>query len=85
MLLVFLSGVFFAMPSFTLFAVAGHEIGVFDFLPATHGMLALQQVLIGGAGLGEIGFRLVVMAALSILYFVIGVAIFGRRQMRQQS
>jgi ABC-2 type transport system permease protein len=83
MLQVFLSGMFFVLPPFTLFAVAGHEIGVFGFLPATHGVLALQQVLIGGAGLDETGFRLVVMAALSILYFVIGVAIFGRRQMRQ--
>jgi ABC-2 type transport system permease protein len=85
MLQVFLSGMFFVLPPFTLFAVAGHEIGVFDFLPATHGVLALQQVLIGGAGLGVIGFRLVVMTAVSMLYSVIGVVIFGRRQMRQRA
>jgi ABC-2 type transport system permease protein len=85
MVLVFLCGVFFTMPPFTLFAVAGHEIGVFDFLPATHGMLVLQQVLIGGTGLREIGFRLVVMAALSIIYFVAGIVVFGRRQVRQQT
>ena len=34
-----------------LVGVAGHEIGAFDFIPATHGLLALQQVLSGGAGL----------------------------------
>ncbi len=82
---VFMSGAFFALPPLTVFTVAGHEIGLFDFLPATHGMLALQQVLIGGAGLGEIQFRLAVMVGLSLVYFIAGVIIFNQMQMQRGS
>jgi ABC-2 type transport system permease protein len=85
MLQVFLCGAFFALPSSTLFTLNGHEIGVFDFLPATHGMLALQQVLSGQARLSDIAFRLAAMTSLAILYFAIGILVFGRRQMRQQA
>jgi ABC-type multidrug transport system permease subunit len=85
MLQVFLCGAFFALPSSTLFTLNGHEIGVFDFLPATHGMLALQQVLSGQAGLSDIAFRLAAMTLLAILYFAIGILVFGRKQMRQQA
>jgi ABC-2 type transport system permease protein len=85
MLQVFLCGAFFSLPSVTLFTLSGHEIGVFDFLPATHGMLALQQVLSGHAGVPDIAFRLTAMTSLSILYFAIGTLVFGRRQMRQHA
>jgi ABC-2 type transport system permease protein len=83
MLQVFMSGAFFALPPLTVFTLAGHEIGLFDFLPATHGILALQQVLVGGAGLEEIWFRMVAMVGLSLVYFAAGVVIFAQMQMRQ--
>ena len=79
---VFMSGAFFPLPPMTVLTLAGHEIGAFDFLPATHGMLALRQVFVGGAGPSEIAFRLGMMAVLSALYFAVGVTVFGQRQMR---
>jgi ABC-2 type transport system permease protein len=85
MLQVFLCGSFFTISSsYTLFTLAGHEISLFDVLPATHGMLALQQVLSGGAGFSDVAFRLILMAGLSILFFAVGVGVFAQRQMRQQ-
>ncbi len=83
MLQVFLSGAFFMMPSPTLFSLFDHAIGAFDFIPATHGMLALQQVLSGGAGLGEVWFRMLAALVLSVLYFLISVLIFSRLNQRQ--
>jgi ABC-2 type transport system permease protein len=79
---VFMSGAFFPLPPMTVFSLAGHPIGAFDFLPATHGMLALRQVFIGGAALNEIAFRLGMTAVLSVLYFALGVFVFERMQMR---
>jgi ABC-2 type transport system permease protein len=83
MLQVMISGSFFPMPAPTVLAIAGHEMSLFDLCPATHGMLLLQQVMCYGASWSEIGFRLVVMLALSLLYFAIGVLVFQRLQMRE--
>jgi ABC-2 type transport system permease protein len=82
MMQVFLSGSFYQLPPLTIFTLASHQIDLFDVFPATHGFMALQQVLSYGAGLSEIGFRLGATLVLSALYFVAGVLIFQRRQMR---
>jgi ABC-2 type transport system permease protein len=82
MILVFFSGAMYQLPPLTVFTLAGHQIGVFDLLPATHGFLALQQVLTYGAGLREIAFRLGVTVALSLLCFALGVVAFQRLKMR---
>lgn len=82
MMQVFISGSFFPLPAPTLLTIAGHEMTLFDLIPATHGMTLLQQVLSYGAGWNEIAFRLTVMVALSVIYFLAGVAVFRRLQMR---
>jgi ABC-2 type transport system permease protein len=84
MLQVFVSGSFYQFPSLTLFTLAGHQIDLFDVFPATHGFMALQQVLTYGAGLGEVGFRLGATLLLSVAYFSGGVLIFRRLQMRDR-
>jgi ABC-2 type transport system permease protein len=83
MIQVFLSGAMFPLPPFTVFTFAGHEVGLFDIIPASHVVLALQQVMCYGAGWREIGFQIAMAAGLSALYFALGVIVFGRRQMRQ--
>ena len=85
MLQVFLSGAMFPLPPLTVFTLAGHEIGAFDFIPATHGLLALQQVLTGGADLGDVAFRLVLTLGLSLFYCAVGIAIFSWRQMQARA
>jgi ABC-2 type transport system permease protein len=84
MIQVFLSGSFYTLPSITMFTLAGHQIDLFDVFPATHGFLALQQVLSYGAGLREIGFRLGATLVVSAFYFVVGVIVFQRLQMQSQ-
>jgi len=82
MLQVFISGAFFPMPSEPLFKIAGHGLGFFDLIPATHGMLALQQVLSGGAGWSQVAFRATAMLLLSLVYFGVGAWVFRRFHMR---
>jgi ABC-2 type transport system permease protein len=82
MLQVFLSGAFFAMPPLTVFSLAGYEIGAFDFLPATHAMLILQQLLNGGVAWSSVGFRLAATSLLTLVYFFLGMVFFKNFQMR---
>lgn len=78
MIQVFLSGAFFAMPTPVLFTLLDHPINLFDFIPASHSMLALQQVLSGGATLAEVGFRTTATLLLSLVYFFIGIIVYRR-------
>jgi ABC-2 type transport system permease protein len=82
MIQVFFSGAIYQLPALPLFTLADHQVGLFDIFPASHGFLALQQVLVYGAGLRDIVFRLGATLALSVLYFVVGVIVFRRLQMR---
>jgi ABC-2 type transport system permease protein len=85
MLQVFLSGAFYEMPPLTIFTVGGHPIGLFDVFPATHGLLALQQVFNYGASLSQVAFRLGATLILSVIILVAGVAIYHRQQMRSRA
>jgi ABC-2 type transport system permease protein len=81
---VFLSGSFYQFPSPTLFKLAGHQIDLFDIFPATHGFLALQQVLSYGANFQQISFRLAATLVLSTIYLFIGVGIFQQSKMKEK-
>ena len=82
MVQVFLSGAMFPLSPLTVFTFAGHEVGLFDIVPASHVVLALQQVMCYGAGWREVSFQIAMAAGLSALYFALGVIVFGRKQMR---
>ncbi len=82
MIQVFLSGSFYQLPPITLFQIGEQAIDLFDIFPATHGLQALQQVMVYGATLPEIRYRLIAMIALSILIFIFGIALFRKSQMK---
>jgi ABC-2 type transport system permease protein len=82
MLQVFASGAFFPVPAPALFQLFGHEIAWNDILPATHAMTALQQAILYGARLDQIGFRLAAAAVLSLVFFVIGVLLYQWKVLR---
>ena len=85
MMQVWFSGSFYRLPPMTVFTLAGHQIDLFDVFPATHGFLALQQVLSYGAEVKEIAFRLGATLALSLGYFAVGVVVFQRLKMRDST
>jgi len=82
MVQVFMCGAFFAMPTLPLFNLMDHQFGVFDFLPATQAMQAMQMVLARGAGWDQVRFRFILMLVLSLIYFAVGVWVFQRAQMK---
>lgn len=81
-LLMFFSGAIFPIPKIPLFTLAGHPFGLYDILPVTHAVAALNKVLTLGAGLGEIGYELGMLLGLSALYFGVSVWIFQRVHLR---
>lgn len=80
-LLLFFSGSVFPPVKLSLFTLAGHTFRIFDFLPHTHAVVALNKVLSLGAGPGEVAFELAAMTLLSVLYFMAGVWLFKRRHL----
>ncbi len=79
---VIVCGAFFPLPPMTMFHLGSHPIGPFDLFPATHGMLALQQVLSYGDGLQQVAFRVTATLVLSLVYLAAGIALFGWARMR---
>jgi ABC-2 type transport system permease protein len=80
--LMFLSGAIFPIPKTVIFTLGGQEIGLYDLLPPTHAVVALNKVLTLGAGLDEVAYELGALLVLSIAYFAIGVWLFQRTQLR---
>ncbi len=81
--LMFFTGAVFPIPPMPLFTVAGRTIGMFDFLPPTHAIVALNKVLTLGAGLKDVVYELCVLLILSALYFGIGVWLFNKLRLKR--
>jgi ABC-2 type transport system permease protein len=81
-LMMFFSGVIFPMPMVKLFTIAGRTISLYDILPPTHAVAALNKILTLGASFGEVAYELIALVVLSVLYFLAGVWLFQRMHLR---
>ncbi len=81
-LMMFFSGAIYPLPKIKMFEISGHVVGLWDILPATHAVIALNKILSLGAGLGDVGWELGWLSALSALFFGAGVWIFHRMHLR---
>ena len=81
-LLMFFTGTVFPIPPIPLFTVAGRTIALFDFLPPTHAVVALNKVLTLGAGITDVSYELTILFVLSAIYFAAGVWLFKRIHLR---
>ncbi len=81
-ILMFFSGGMFPLPPLHLFSVGGHAVSINDFLPTTHTISALGQVLNQEAGLGDIAFELGAILVLTVVFFAAGARLFTRRHMQ---
>ncbi|MBI9046614.1 MAG: ABC transporter permease [Anaerolineaceae bacterium] len=80
-LMAFFTGAVFPIPKLPLFSIGGRVIALFDLLPPSHAVAALNKVLSLGAGPLDILYELSALTVLSILYFIVGVVLFQRRQL----
>jgi ABC-2 type transport system permease protein len=81
-LFMFMSGVIYPMPRTPLFTLFGHAVAIYDILPTTHAVLALNKIFTLGLGFKDILFELSAVTLLSLIYFAIGVWVFQKRQMK---
>ena len=82
-LCMFFSSAVFPIPRVPLFTVGGRSIGLYDVLPPTHAVAALNKILTFGAGPGEVVFELAALSVLSVTYFALGVWLFKRTHLRR--
>jgi len=79
---MFFSGAVYPLPRIRLFEVAGRVISLYDVIPSTHAVVALNKILTLGSGLMGVLYELVALVVLSALYFAIGIWLFHKRHMR---
>ncbi len=82
-LLMFFTGAVFPMPPIPIFTIAGCTIGLFDFLPPTHAIVALNKVLTLGSGLKDVTYELSMLLILSVIYFALGVLLFNKYRLHK--
>jgi ABC-2 type transport system permease protein len=80
-LLMFFSGAMIPIPKVPIFSVGSVTVGLWDWLPTTHAVSAMNKVMGIGLGLRESAYEMVSLALLSGLYFAAGVWLFKRRRM----
>lgn len=77
-MMMFFSGTIYPLPKIVLFTLGGHEIGLYDILPPTHAVAALNKILSLGADLSQVTYELSALVILSAVYFFFGVWMFKR-------
>lgn len=80
-----LSGSIFPLPRAEIFNLFGRGFALYDLLPPTHAVNALNKVFTMGAGLAEVWFELAALALLSGLYFAVGVVLLQRMHLRRRA
>jgi ABC-2 type transport system permease protein len=81
-LFMFFSGSIYPLPKVVLFTVGEQVVSLYDILPPTHAVAALNKIFTLGAGIGELGYEMSALIVLSVLYFAAGVWLFQRTQLR---
>ncbi len=81
-LFMFFSGSIYPLPKVVLFTVGKQAISLYDVLPPTHAVSALNKIFTLGAGIQELGYEMGALIILSILYFAAGVWLFQRTRLR---
>lgn len=81
-MMMFFSGVVYPLPKVVLLTLGGREIGLYDILPSTHAVVALNKILSLGAGFGEVVYEVTALVILSVGYFLVGVWMFKRVHLR---
>jgi ABC-2 type transport system permease protein len=81
-LMVLLSGAMYPMPDAPMVTIGGRAIQVYDLVPAAHAGEAMRRVLVLGEGPAAITYELVALAVLSMLFLLVGVALYQRLRLR---
>ena len=78
---MFFSGGVYPIPRILIGQIAGINISIYDIIPLTHAVMALNKILTLGSGIDEVLYELISLVMLSLLYYGIGIWLFKRRHM----
>jgi len=81
---MFFSGAIYPVNSIPLFTLGARMINLFDILPPTHAVVAMNKVFTLGVGIEGIVFELCALSVLSVLYFVVGLWLFNHTHLKAQ-
>jgi ABC-2 type transport system permease protein len=81
-LFMFFTGAFFPLKSETLITIAGYPITLQGLMTPSHAVSALNKTLVMNMSLLSIVPEIIAIIILTLLYFVIGAAIFKRRHLK---
>ncbi|NQS90914.1 MAG: ABC transporter permease [Chloroflexi bacterium] len=79
---MFFSGGVYPIPRILIGQIAGINISIYDILPPTHAVVALNKVLTLGSGIEGVIYEMVSLIVLSLVYYGIGIWFFKRRHLR---
>lgn len=80
-ILMFFSGSMFPLPKMNILTLFGHPLGVTDILPLTHTANAFNKILNFGSGLADVGFEIIMIVILSVIYFGFGLLLYQKRKL----
>ncbi|WP_042198378.1 ABC transporter permease [Paenibacillus camerounensis] len=83
-ILMFFSGSMFPLPELNLITVHGRAFSITDLLPLTHTASAFNQILNDGAGLAEVGWGLIMITLLTMVYFAAGLLLYRKRRLAKE-
>lgn len=78
-ILMFFSDCMMPLPKINLFLLAGNPIYLNDILPTATATRALNKILNFNASFADVQFELIWILGLSIVYFLIGIALFRKK------
>jgi len=81
-LFMFFSGTLFPIHGATLFTFGGYAFTIPGLMSTYHGIDALRQVMIYGAGFMGIWPQMVSLTGLTLIYFLVGYFIYKRKHMQ---
>ncbi len=81
---MFFSGGVYPIPRILIGKIAGFNVSIYDILPPTHAVVALNKILTLGSGIDGVIYELVSLIVLTLVYYGIGIWFFQRRHMQIQ-
>lgn len=82
---MFFSGGVYPIPRINLFQIGGINISIYDILPPTHAVVALNKILTLGESLSGVIYELSSLVVLSLIFYGVGIWLFKRKHMRRAS
>ncbi len=80
---MFFSGAVYPIPRINLFQIGGVQVSIYDILPPTHAVVALNKILTLGESYSGLIYELSSLVILSLVFYGIGIWLFGRKHLRR--